>query len=72
MVLMKPGCWHDTAWADRSWFEDLWLEYGTGVPPPPPLQDVSIWLEPKRKRRLPLDREVLEAVKKYLEVKQNV
>jgi len=33
MVLMKPGCWHDTAWADRTWFEDLWLEYG--VPPGP-------------------------------------
>jgi hypothetical protein len=32
MVLMKPGCWHDTAWADRTWFEDLWLEYGTAVP----------------------------------------
>jgi hypothetical protein len=33
MVLMKPGCWHDTAWADRSWPEDLWLEYGTATAP---------------------------------------
>jgi hypothetical protein len=33
MVLMKPGCWHDTAWADRSWPEDLWLEYGAAPAP---------------------------------------
>jgi len=31
MVLMKPGCWHDTVWADRSWPIDQWLEYGAAV-----------------------------------------
>ena len=41
----------------------------TVVPP----QEVSIWLEPKRKRRLKLPRDLLEAIQQYLElkVKQN-
>lgn len=67
MVLMKPGCWHDTVWADRTWFEDLWLEYGTGVAPSP--EEVSIWFEPRRKRRLLLDPDILELFQEYLELK---
>jgi len=43
-----------------------------GVAAPP--SEVSIWLEPKRKRRLPLPRDTLEAIQEYLELKvqQNV
>lgn len=50
MVLMKPGCWHDTVWADRTWHEDLWLEYGTAAPPAPPTEAAVYAAQ----RRIPL------------------
>lgn len=70
--LLDAGYWQTTYWARGYWNPDYWLHYGTYTPPPP-TQEVSIWLEPRRKRRLPLPRDLLETIQEYLEleVKQN-
>lgn len=66
MVLMKPGCWHDTVFSDRSWPEDQWLEYGAVVTGGSVRAAKAVHMRPR------IDHDVLRQIKQYLEMKQNV
>ena len=66
MALLNAGYWPTTYWALNYWNPDYWLHYGTYVPP---VVVGGVRPRPVVVKGPALDRDVLEAVQEYLEMK---
>jgi hypothetical protein len=61
---MGEGYWGNGYWGDGYWGNEYWGEGGTTPTPPPTVSTHGVWV---RRRRLP--EPLLQALKKYLELK---